>query len=132
MARHLTEKSARPGYPVSVRCLVGASGFEPLTSRTRTVRADRTALRPDRRFYYNRSGRFGKAGFTNGGVGATGRSPPVGATGRSPPVGATGRSPEMVAPTVGVVSPSILRYNLIDAMKPEAGENLRCPSPSAS
>jgi hypothetical protein len=30
-----------------VLCAVGARGFEPPTSRTRTVRASRSALRPD-------------------------------------------------------------------------------------
>ena len=37
--------------PQSETALVGARGFEPPTSRTRTVRASRTALRPVREHY---------------------------------------------------------------------------------
>ena len=38
-------KAARSAYPCGFQ--VGARGFEPPTSRTRTVRASRSALRPD-------------------------------------------------------------------------------------
>ena len=48
LGKPLTSDLTDTCFRVSVRSMVGAGGFEPPTSRSRSVRASRAALRPER------------------------------------------------------------------------------------